>query len=244
MRNKQFRHIGTTLDSAHVVRDNSSGVRKYFYNGSDPKFVGHNAVSITTMLSSFEKPEIKKWRQAVGEEEALRQMGIAARQGAALHACAEAYLKNEENFPEGTMPNVIDLFRRIQPALDDIDDIVCQEMPLFGRYSITNQFAKTKHHYLAGTVDCIARYKGRPAVIDFKTATGFKTEDMIKDYYIQCTAYALMYFCMTNVSVKDIVVIIASEESSDAQVFVQPANKGLILLGNMLEAFYEREEKK
>ena len=241
MRSKQFHHAGTTLDRSLVVRDNDpDGRRRYFYNGFDARFIGKCALSITTMLSSFENVELNKWREAVGEEEANRQASMAARQGEAVHKCAEAYLKNEPNFPDRTMPNVIDLFRRIQPSLDEIDNIVCQEMPLFGRYTINNQFEKAKHLYLAGTVDCIADFKGRSAVIDFKTATSLKTEDMIKSYYIQCTAYAFMYFCMTGIKVDDIVVIIASEEAPKAQVFIQSSTKAMTLLGNMLEAFYEK----
>ncbi len=242
MRNKTFTHVVSELDPSEIVRGTlEDGRRFYEYKGQNPRYAGKSALSITTMLGSFPKPEIVAWRQALGEEEAQRQMGIAARQGEAVHRCAEAYLMNEPNFPLGTMPNVIDLFKRIQSALDRIDNIVCQEMPLFGRYSVTEKAGlrvPLTHWYITGTVDCIGDFDGLLSVIDFKTSTGTKSLDMIEDYMIQCTAYALMYYCMTGIAPKQIVVIIASEECKEAQVFTASPSEYFSKLGDMLEKFY------
>ena len=46
---------------------------------------------------------------------------------------------------------------------------------------------------LAGQVDCIGEYNGKLSVIDFKTANKERKEEWIDNYFLQCTAYALMY---------------------------------------------------
>jgi genome maintenance exonuclease 1 len=42
----------------------------------------------------------------------------------------------------------------------------------------------------AGTTDCIGKYKGTPAIIDFKQSNKVKKREYIDDYFIQLAAYA------------------------------------------------------
>jgi genome maintenance exonuclease 1 len=71
---------------------------------------------------------------------------------------------------------------------------------------------------IAGRVDLIAEWDGKLSVIDFKTSTKQKDEEDIQNYFMQCTAYALMFAERTGIWIDDIVVVIATEEGP-AQIF-------------------------
>ena len=78
---------------------------------------------------------------------------------------------------------------------------------------------------IAGRVDCIAEFAGRVSVIDFKTSTKRKTPSQIKGYFMQETAYAIMFEEMYGVSINRIVTIIAVEETGQSQMFVEEPSK-------------------
>ena len=71
----------------------------------------------------------------------------------------------------------------------------------------------------AGTVDCVAEFKGVLSIIDFKTSTNNKTYDMVHDYFKQCTAYAIAWYELTGEPIEDIVVLIAVENGLTPLVF-------------------------
>ena len=76
------------------------------------------------------------------------------------------------------------------------------------------------HHLrLAGTVDCIAEWDGRLAVIDFKTSTREKKKDWIENYFMQAAAYAIMYEELAFIPITRLVVLIVVEEDNSVQVF-------------------------
>ena len=74
---------------------------------------------------------------------------------------------------------------------------------------------------MAGRVDLIAEFAGKVSVIDFKTSTKRKTPSKIKGYYMQETAYAIMFEEMYNIPINRIVTIIAVEETGQSQMFVE-----------------------
>jgi genome maintenance exonuclease 1 len=61
-------------------------------------------------------------------------------------------------------------------------------------------------------------WDGKLSVIDFKTSNKQKEEENIQNYFMQCTAYALMFSELTGMWIDDIVVLIATGEG-EAQVF-------------------------
>jgi genome maintenance exonuclease 1 len=73
---------------------------------------------------------------------------------------------------------------------------------------------------MAGTVDCIAEFDGKLAVIDFKTASKRKDPSYIENYFMQCSAYAIMYEERFNIPINKTVVIIAVEDD-EPQVFFE-----------------------
>ena len=176
--------------------------------------------SATTVLSILNKDSINKWRERVGEEEANRISTRASNRGTKVHKICENYLNNEEDYARTnpahihkTMPDTIAMFKSLQPLLDEhVNNIHALEIPLYS-------------HYLkvAGRVDCIAEYDGKLSIIDFKTSSKLKEESWIKGYFMQCSAYAVMYEERTGIPVSQIVIMIAVD-SEHPQVFIKKRN--------------------
>ena len=173
---------------------------------------GQNYPSVTTVLSKLSEAAIADWRNKVGAAEANRISGQAARRGTKLHSYTEHYLQNDRTFFDGIDLITQELFMDFKSVLEPINNIHCQETRLYSHYL-----------KLAGTVDCIAEYNGRLSVIDFKTAGKPKQRDWIENYFMQCAAYAIMYEELTGISVPQLVVLIAVEDS-EPQVFIEKRN--------------------
>jgi len=154
---------------------------------------GKKYPSVTTVTGLLKKKEILEWRKRVGEEEANKIASSAARRGTRLHTLCEKHLLNEN-----VTVNMFDteMWNNVKPHLSDINNIHALESSLY-----------SNHLEVAGTVDCIAEYKGKLSVIDFKTSKRLKTRDNIHDYFIQCSAYAVAFEEMTGKPVSRLVVI-------------------------------------
>ena len=154
--------------------------------------------SITTMLSYFNREVINQWRKKVGAEEANKISKAASTRGTRIHSIVEKYLANEDM--EIQNPVHLELFKSVLPYLNHIDNIHLQEKYLYSDYL-----------RLAGTVDCIGEYKGKMNVIDFKTASKPKREEWIEGYFVQATAYAIMFEERYKIPVPRITILIAVE---------------------------------
>jgi genome maintenance exonuclease 1 len=171
---------------------------------------GNKYKSITTVLSHYGKQAIYEWRQSVGEERANEISRKAANRGTKVHKICEDYLNNEitELKMQMMMPDLKELFSKIRSIIDaNVGRIYSQEQALY-----------SDEYRIAGRVDLIAEWNGKLAVIDFKTSSKQKEEENIQNYFMQCTAYALMFSERTGMWIDDIVVLIATEEGP-AQVF-------------------------
>ena len=193
----KFRHVSSECQFEDLtVEESGSGAR--VYNAPN----GHKYPSVTT-VTGFKKQEFfKKWRQQ-NPKEAKR---VLAR-GTTFHKLVEDYLNNEECLSEGIRPDVWMMFEQAKPMLENIDNIHAQEVPL---WSETLE--------LAGRVDCIAEYNGKLSVIDFKGSTREKRASDIDNYFMQATAYAIMYHERTGIPIDNIVILISTEEGTN-QVF-------------------------
>lgn len=181
---------------------------------------GKSYPSITTVLSNYNKKAIYEWRQRVGEEEANRISRAASGRGTKLHNAVEKYLLNEmsELKYKSMMPDTKELFLKVKPFLDNhIGDIYGIEQPL---YSDKLQ--------IAGRCDCIAEWEGKLSIVDWKTSTKLKDKDHILNYFMQATAYALMFEERTGKSIEQIVIAIAVEDSPLPSLFIE--NKSTYLL--------------
>jgi ATP-dependent exoDNAse (exonuclease V) beta subunit len=123
---------------------------------------------------------------------------------------------------------VFDLFHLIKKEVDHITDVYAIESFLWG-----------KSVGLAGRVDCIAKYKGEPSVIDFKASTFPKKKADIDNYFCQATAYALMTQERTGIQIPNIVILIANEQGF-CQVFKEKVINFVEPLKNCLD-IYRRE---
>ena len=168
---------------------------------------GNKYPSVTTVLSEHSRQSIAEWRAKVGEEEANRVSVKASGRGTRIHKYCEDYINNETF----TIPNIFDreMFESMKPELHRINNVHAQEHRMFSNYL-----------RMAGTVDCIGEHDGRLSIIDFKTATKPKRPEWIKNYFMQCCAYAIMYEELYKEPIQKLVVIIGVD-NNEPQVFVE-----------------------
>lgn len=173
---------------------------------------GNSYPSVTTVLSSYNKKAIMEWRQRVGEEEANKIARRASSRGTKLHLLCEDYIKGDlsDLKIQTMMPLDKMMFRQMRPLIDEhINNVYCQEQAL---YSDILQ--------IAGRVDLIAEWNGELSIIDYKSSTKLKQKENIKNYFMQCSAYAEMFGEITGININNIVVMIATEEEVP-QIFVE-----------------------
>ena len=197
---KQFRHDWLPEIKLKAVTS-ESGKRIY----TTPE--GLSYPSVTTVLSQHNQQAITEWRNRVGHETANRISRTAANRGTRLHKLAEQYIKNESFVLDNPIHKA--MFESVRPYLDEIDNIRASEYSMYSNYL-----------RLAGTVDCIADFKGKPHIIDFKTSSKPKNRDWIHSYFMQASAYAIMAEERYGLTIPRLAIIIAVEDSNP-QVFVE-----------------------
>lgn len=162
--------------------------------------------SVTTVLAKRSKEAIKEWRKRVGDEEAKAITARASRRGTKAHKLIEQYIQGEQL--EESMPVAYELFKQLKIIADDhIDNIKVIEGQMM-----------SDHLRVAGTVDLIAEWNGKLAVIDWKTSLKPKYRDQIEGYFMQESAYAVMFEENTGIAISKLITIIACE-TGESQVF-------------------------
>ena len=159
----------------------------------------HKFVSITSVISHYNKEKFAAWRKKVGDEEADRITRKATSRGTDTHTLIEQYLKNTDRSSD-VLPISEHLFNVSIPALKRINNIHTLEGSLYSEY-----------FGIAGTVDCIAEFDGELSIIDFKTSKKPKPREWIDGYFVQCCAYACMLHELTGLSIKKFVIIMTCE---------------------------------
>lgn len=161
--------------------------------------------SVTTVTGWKKRKFFSKWRRE-NPEESKRVL----RRGTRLHSIIETYIRNDlqdSTLVEGAGTCEVDLFSSMQEDIDRIGNIRAIEVPLW-----------SKRIGLAGRTDCIGEFDGIPSVIDFKSSNNPKSEDSIQDYFMQATAYSLMWKDRTGIDLGGIALIIGVEDGG-CQVF-------------------------
>ena len=177
---------------------------------------GNHYPSVTTVLSN--RPEKKKslaeWRKRVGEKKATEISTQAARRGTSVHRLVEDYLVDLKEPDLSEMPSAVSSFKSIRKSLDaNLEVIRGIEVPLY-----SNRLK------LAGRCDCVGQWSGKNSIIDFKTSKKLKKEEWIEEYFLQCTAYSLMFEERTGIVTEGIVVLISVDDYNDPQVFMKSRN--------------------
>lgn len=220
-----FEHVGIDLGYEDLDCETKESGRKY----STPDGVKYP--SITTVLSILSRDAIMAWRRRVGAEEANKISHRASTRGTAVHAIIEKYLNNDEDYREGYLPNIIDNFLTVKEVLDSrIGKIYAQEVPLYSDYL-----------GVAGRVDCVAEFDGKPAIIDFKTSKRLKSFEQVESYFMQEAFYAIAWEERTQIPITQLVTII-SVDGGECQVFVEHRDNWVKPLQEVIARF-ERGKK-
>ena len=160
--------------------------------------------SVTTVVGWDKRLFFESWR-IKNKQESER----VCTRGTNLHSLVENYIMGKEVNLNNLDYKTQDLFHLIKPKVDELDEIYALETPLWS----------TKLG-LAGRVDCIGIYEGKIQVIDFKGSTRPKDIRDIQNYFLQATAYCLMWQERPGEKIKDFSIFLASEEGI-MQVFTE-----------------------
>jgi len=171
--------------------------KRFYVDGKGEKYP-----SVTTVTSLLTRDQIKLWRERVGEETANKISSRAARRGTQFHSLVEDYLRKEKEYIEFEDVMQEAQFKGIQPVLDEIIPIAL-EAPLY-----------SESLKMAGRVDCVGLFDNVLSIIDFKTSSKFKTEEMAKPWYHQMTAYAIMVEELTGKPIEEVTALVCMEDGN------------------------------
>ena len=187
--------------------------------------------SITTILGkTANQTWLQAWKDRVGEEEANRISKKATDRGTLVHEYAEKFFNKEDiygdlaNESRDVIQMTKDLIRCVEK---DVTDIWGQELVLW-----------SKDLKFAGRTDMVGKWKGIPAIIDFKTSRKKKYIKHIKDYFIQCTAYAYAHNELYDTEIKKIIIAITVEDN-EPQIFETNALVHIPDLKYRINQFYK-----
>ena len=185
---KTFNHTAITKNNDLLSEDTESGRYYTLTNGK-------KLPSVTTVTGWKKNHFFAKWR-ANNPKEAKR----VTKRGNLLHTLLEDYVNNETITLKDIPPLECELFLQMQSEIDKIDNVRGTELAL-----------ASEMVGVAGRADCIAEYDGKLSIIDFKGSTR-------KNYFLQATAYSLMWQELAEEKIEQIVIIIGCE-TGDTQVF-------------------------
>jgi len=210
-----------------AVRDDSGGYRVY----TTPK--GQVYPSITTVLSKTKTESDKKHLQDwIDNTPHSEYISSEARDiGTQTHQLIEDYLHNR---PSSIKVDLLSIahFERIKVFLHKITEVHGTEEMLYSD--------KLK---LAGTADCIGMYDGNLSIIDYKTKRSDQRESYLTDYFLQSTAYSIMWEEMTGDPIHQIVILVSSRKGQLKEFIVNPDDYKDELLCRV-KSYYEMDNCK
>ena len=192
---------------------------------------GHQYPGITTILShtrpEFAKTSLRKWIDLVGSAEADRIKNRAGTIGRSVHKLNELYLLGKtQDIDCEYGPLVNQHHKNFRPYIDKVSTVYGTEMRLYSDV-----------HRMAGTADLICKYDGQDTILDYKTKRKPQSEGWMTDYYIQATAYAVMYKELTGKEISQVVVLCSVEGTDTVQEFKSQSKWWLLQLHARLGAF-------
>ena len=200
----KFKHELVELYQLQATTTNG----KRFYDTPE----GDSYPSVTTITGLLSREAIQAWRLRVGEKAANKITKAATTRGTKVHKLAEMYLRNElvlqTSLFDEQEPLIGEMFNQLSEELDKhVGTIKAIEASLYSNVL-----------RVGGTVDLVAEWDGILSVIDFKTSSKPKKLDWIDAYFMQCSAYAMMWEERTGVPISQVVIAIAVEQHGP-QVF-------------------------
>lgn len=220
--NPNFNWDGSIAESIPKLKQVTQEGGRYYTLANEGVERNQRFFSVTTMLGSdpAKQKSLNEWRNRVGASEAKRVSAFSSGRGTKVHDLLESYVRGKEIESASIMPHLMQMFKSaIEPLSKNITKVYCLEQRLFSP-SIA----------LAGTADGVIEWNGVPAILDFKTSAKLKKKEWITDYFLQCTAYSLMWKELTGMSINDLVVFIMVDGRDEPQVFTSKAETHLPML--------------
>lgn len=176
-----------------------NGARHYLCPDS-----GKKLPSVTTILSATaDKKELVEWRQRVGEKKANEISKEATAIGSLMHTHLEKHILGEPRPPGNNYVRVLAermADQIINRGLVDVEECWGSEVILYAP------------ELYAGTTDLVGIYKGKPAIMDFKTAKKMRSRAMIDDYFHQLSAYGIAHDELYGTAIKTGVIFMVTRE--------------------------------
>lgn len=183
----------------------SSELSDRFYLTPD----GGRVPSVTTILHrTSDQTFLREWRVRVGTQEAIHITKHSTDCGTAMHKMLEDYiLKGVEPDPGSYIFPRAMAKRVIREGLVNMDEYWGTEVNLYypGLY--------------AGTTDCVGVWRGKPAIVDFKSSRSPKRREWIGGYLEQLVAYGMAHNEVYNTNIQTGVIMLCTH-GADYQEFV------------------------
>lgn len=158
--------------------------------------------SVTTILkNAYDQTWLREWIDRVGEEEAARISKAAAERGTMIHDKMERYLLGETVSDKDVSVFFRKNLRELRQRLDANVSVV------YG----TEMACYSERLNAAGTFDLCCKWKGKDAILDYKTSTHEKRKEQIPHYFVQATAYSEMLKEMYGMKIETIVIAVVYE---------------------------------
>lgn len=159
--------------------------------------------SVTKLLDATKTPEqrriLTEWKNKVGEDEANRITQLSTSHGREMHSIIENYIKYDKLDPPNS--NNQESHEMARTIIEN------------GLGNISKYFgAECQVYYpdlYAGKTDCVAEWKGKLAIIDFKNTLKPKKREWVEDLLLQAVGYAMAHNAVFNTDIKTVVIMIA-----------------------------------
>jgi hypothetical protein len=157
---------------------------------------GRSVPGVTTIINqTMRRPELERFREWVGTEEADRIRDEAAEHGTLLHAAAATIAADLEDIPFGMDPGFAESYAEFSNWFtSQVDDVIATELPV---YDAT--------WWYAGTADAVVKLKGRKTydLADWKT-----TAKVYGSVLMQTAAYRHAATQMLDVKIGGRIVVL------------------------------------
>ena len=213
----------------NIVQVNSE-IGRVYVDESNKNLKYH---SITRILGDDPKKKamINEWRKRVGKEEAGKISKRASGKGTRVHHLIEKTIREEDFNLDDEMPHIQGAYKSLLRGIS----LVASGVFDLERRLISHELK------IGGTVDCIGQMKnGQYAIIDFKTSNKVKKREWIDSYFMQCTAYSEMLKDETEVSIENLIVLIAVDDFKEPQIFLEKRKNWIDPLKTMICDYRER----
>jgi hypothetical protein len=172
--------------------------------------LGDVVPSVTTLLGMIPKPELEAWKERLGKEESTRITEEACRIGTTMHNSLEgyvsAYLQGRPNIPPENDEERLSLKLANEIIFYALDEHLHEVWGIEEALYCENIYA--------GRTDLIGVYRGKPAIIDYKSSRRWKADKYLEGYKMQIAAYNFAHKSMFDEGMTSGVILIGIREPS------------------------------